>query len=360
MSARDHRSSRASRSAVVSLALVVLITVFALPVLTAAASDETVADDFSSGDFTGSTGTLPWAIPWTESGEGDGSGAGSIQVRAEPNCETDPCLNLGRDVGPDATVEREANLDGYIAGTLEFDYRVHPHGAGAGTAALEISPNGGTDWYPLDSWALDTDTGMQHASYNITTRLAANTRIKFSVANNTDESHLNVDNLVITVTPPNQAPVFDQDLTDRTDAEGALINIASPATDPDGGDTLTYSATGLPDGILIDSADGTISGVLSPIAGGTHAVTITVADDGTPNLDDTDTFTWTVNQGSVFYLIAGSGGANGGDDLLTGVDPNDADPASNEMTIGTGTGTFAIDAAAVSPVSGKLFATNGG
>ena len=146
---RHSRLGRHSRALVGSLALAILFTAFALPILTAtAAPDETVADDFATYDFTGSTGTLPWAGPWTEVGEADGPSAGSVQVIDEPHCETDPCLNLGRAVGPDAAVERQADLSGYVAGTLEYDYKVHRHDAGAGTATLEISPNGGTDWYP--------------------------------------------------------------------------------------------------------------------------------------------------------------------------------------------------------------------
>ena len=54
------------------------------------------------------------------------------------------------------------------------------------------------------------------------------------------------------VPAPNQAPVFSTDFTDRTDAEGAAISFDADATDPDG-NTLTYSATGLPAGISINS-----------------------------------------------------------------------------------------------------------
>ena len=50
-----------------------------------------------------------------------------------------------------------------------------------------------------------------------------------------------------TVTNTNRAPSFDQDLGNRTNAEGALISLDAGATDPDG-DTLTYAATGLPAG----------------------------------------------------------------------------------------------------------------
>ena len=56
----------------------------------------------------------------------------------------------------------------------------------------------------------------------------------------------------------NAAPAFGQNLPDRSDAEGAVVNLSAGATDPDN-DTLTYSATGLPDGVSIDPSTGLIS-----------------------------------------------------------------------------------------------------
>ena len=60
------------------------------------------------------------------------------------------------------------------------------------------------------------------------------------------------------------------------------------------------------------------------------------------------------------YLVADQGGQSGGDDLLTLLDLNDFNPATNETNIGTGTDTHAIEAAALQPTTGALFAANGG
>ena len=61
----------------------------------------------------------------------------------------------------------------------------------------------------------------------------------------------------------NQEPTFDQDLPDQTNAEGdVIISLDAGATDADG-DPLTYAATGLPDGLSIDTSSGLISGTLS-------------------------------------------------------------------------------------------------
>ena len=81
-----------------------------------------------------------------------------------------------------------------------------------------------------------------------------------------------------TVTNTNQEPTFDQNLDDRTDAEGDLISLDAGATDADG-DTLTYAASGLPGGLSIDTATGDISGTISlNAAAAAHTVSVTVRD----------------------------------------------------------------------------------
>ncbi len=100
----------------------------------------------------------------------------------------------------------------------------------------------------------------------------------------------------VTEPPPNGPPTFNQDLPNRTDAEGAVISLSAAATDPDG-DTLVYGATNLPPGLTINTSSGLISGTIgSTAAPGPYAVSVTVRD--TPGLPDdaTDTFSWTVTE----------------------------------------------------------------
>ena len=93
--------------------------------------------------------------------------------------------------------------------------------------------------------------------------------------------------------PVNQPPVLDP-IADQTDQENTLASLTpSPnATDPDG-DALSFSATGLPDGLSIDPTTGAISGTLTA-AVGDYPVIVTVSDNGSPNLSDTQAFTWTI------------------------------------------------------------------
>ena len=78
-----------------------------------------------------------------------------------------------------------------------------------------------------------------------------------------------------TVTNTNRAPVVTAP-ADQTSAEGAVITLPIVATDPDG-DTLSFSATGLPPGLSVN-ATGEISGTLSYTAAGAYTVTVSAAD----------------------------------------------------------------------------------
>ena len=83
------------------------------------------------------------------------------------------------------------------------------------------------------------------------------------------------DSFTWTVSNTNQEPTFDQDLPDRPTPRATLISLDAGATDADG-DPLTYAATGLPDGLSIDTSSGLISGTLSSTSAGVHNVTVTV------------------------------------------------------------------------------------
>jgi hypothetical protein len=100
--------------------------------------------------------------------------------------------------------------------------------------------------------------------------------------------------VTVTVTSLNDPPVLDA-VGDRSVDEGAELAIVLDATDRDSGDTLTYSASGLPDGATWDPDTATFTWTPGYDQAGGYDVTFTVTDDGTPNLDDSETITVTVN-----------------------------------------------------------------
>ena len=84
------------------------------------------------------------------------------------------------------------------------------------------------------------------------------------------------------------SPITITDDGDQTNNAGQTVSVTILASDAALG-TLSYSATGLPNGLSINSSTGVISGTLS--YGGSWSPTITVTDGTYTN---TDTFNWTV------------------------------------------------------------------
>ncbi|GAA0664727.1 hypothetical protein GCM10010193_15130 [Kitasatospora atroaurantiaca] len=76
----------------------------------------------------------------------------------------------------------------------------------------------------------------------------------------------------------------------RTGTVGTASSLQLSATDTAGG-TLSYSASGLPTGLSVNSSTGLISG--TPTAAGTYTVTATATDSTGPSASAT--FTWTIS-----------------------------------------------------------------
>ncbi|WP_308012136.1 putative Ig domain-containing protein [Actinacidiphila acidipaludis] len=86
-------------------------------------------------------------------------------------------------------------------------------------------------------------------------------------------------NTVTVTSPGNQSTVVN-----------TAVSLQIHASDSASGQTLTYSATGLPAGLSINSSTGLISG--TPTATGTSSVTVTAKD--TTNATGSTSFSWTV------------------------------------------------------------------
>ncbi len=96
--------------------------------------------------------------------------------------------------------------------------------------------------------------------------------------------------------PPNNPPTVTNPGPQASN-EGAYVSLYISASDPDAGDTLTFSATGLPAGLSISPGSGEIWGTLSydAAAGSPYNVQVTVTDDGAPPAQASTSFSWTVN-----------------------------------------------------------------
>ena len=95
-----------------------------------------------------------------------------------------------------------------------------------------------------------------------------------------------------TPTPSPKNTVTVTNPGNQTGAIGTPVSLQIQATDSAPGQTLTFTATGLPQGLTINSSTGLISG--TPTKRGNSTVTVTATD--TTNASGSTTFTWTIRK----------------------------------------------------------------
>jgi hypothetical protein len=154
-----------------------------------------------------------------------------------------------------------------------------------------------------------------------------------------------------TVSTVNQAPVITT-IPTQNDDEGDVISLQVSATDPEG-NNLSYSATGLPAGLSINSSTGLISGTVSvgSQSSSPYTVTVTVTDDGSPIESSNEVFTWNVSVpvtgGPVDTSLYDSSGNQIAGSVVNGDIPNDyyslgANGASTGVRVEFGTSCNSI------------------
>ena len=137
---------------------------------------------------------------------------------------------------------------------------------------------------------------------------------------------------VINIGPVNDPPVVDTPITDQIniDTDAIVVDISGNFSEPEG-EGLTFSATGLPPGLMLDPGTGIISGTLDSSAsqGGPYTVVVTATDP--IGASTTDTFAWVVNNPA----------PTASDDSYSGVEDqpvngsvlgNDSDPDNDVLT----------------------------
>lgn len=114
-------------------------------------------------------------------------------------------------------------------------------------------------------------------SYKPNSGFSGKDTFTYKANDGTDDS--NVGTVSITVKAINHAPSIEQ-IEDQSATTGDSFSLQVKASDPDQGDTLTYDATGLPQGLKTNPDTGEISGTIASGAatGSPYSVKVTVTD----------------------------------------------------------------------------------
>jgi len=147
-----------------------------------------------------------------------------------------------------------------------------PAGASIGASSGQFS------WTPTEAQGPNTNSITIRVTDNGTPALSA------------------FETISVIVSEVNTAPSLAS-ISNRTVLEGALLTFTNSATDSDlPAQTLSYSLqTGAPPGAVVNSTNGVFTWTPSETQGGTtNLIGVIVADNGTPSLSATQTFTVTV------------------------------------------------------------------
>jgi len=144
--------------------------------------DGTFRDEFNAQVWSGSDGTLAWAMDWLEWGEGGTPTGGDIMVIDDMGPYSARIRDNGTS-GAGAGIRREADLSAYATATLSFDFRRDGPDNAADYVTADVSDDGGATWTELDRFVGEgngtEDPTYQSRSYDITDFRAPNTRIRF-------------------------------------------------------------------------------------------------------------------------------------------------------------------------------------
>ena len=342
-------------------ALACLIT--CLPALGSAA---TVRDNFSTRAWSNNDGTDNWSADWIEidpnsTGPFNGNvwitNGGELRLEDQPN------------TGGQPSAAREVNLLGAASASLNFNWRTTGGVDFSDSVVLEISSNGGSSWTPLENFTGLVGSNSGSRSFDILAYASANTRIRFRVNNlygGGNESFrldfVEVDYQI--VLSGTDLSITQTDTPDPVNvASNMSYTLLASNNGPDDATGVTVVDT-LPAGAVFQSASATqgacseVSGVVTcalgdlasgatatvnialtaPFVTGTMTNTATISGNETDpiagnNANSESTTVQNLNVNQLCYLVADSGGGNGGNDLFTSIDTADSIPPPTRPTL---------------------------
>ena len=197
--------------------------------------------------------------------------------------------------------------------------------------------------------ALTTSALPAWLSFNTATRTFSGTPSNANVGTvnvtvTASDGALSVSDIfAITVTNVNDAPTVAVAIVDQAATQGAPFSFTLPAgtfADVDAGDTLTFSATGVPTWLTFNAATRTFSG--TPGAANVGIVNISVTATDGAGASVSDAFAINVASGGTPPIIGTNGGnflvGTAGNDIINALDGNDV--VFGRKRVETGIGVF--------------------
>ncbi|MGO9279170.1 MAG: putative Ig domain-containing protein [Streptosporangiaceae bacterium] len=249
---------------------------------------------------------------WGSSSGGEGTGSGCSADSSKPSWQTDTGCSKRTDNDVAADADPDTGLAVYdtyseggwleVGGTSASSPMIASVFALAGTPAAGTHPS--SYIYKHTSSLFDVTSGANGGcspAYLCTAEVGYDGPTGWGTPDGvTAFSSSSSTGNTVTVTNPGG----------QTGTVGTAVSLQISASDSASGQTLTYSATGLPAGLSVNSSSGLISG--TPTAAGTSSVTVTATD--TTGAKGSATFTWTINAASscsAQQLLANPGFATG-------------------------------------------------
>ncbi len=259
-------------------------------------------------------GTLPTVTYTLSDGEG-GSDTATLIITINPVADlsaADDSASGDEDTVINASVT--GNDSTTSGGTLSYALA-----SGVSNGSLTFNPDGSYSYTPNANF-----NGNDSFTYTVTDAASGESRTQ------------TVSLTINPASPVNNAPTANGTVAEQNDndADAVSLDVSSFFADVDG-DTLTYSASGLPTGLSIDSATGIISGTLDNSASqggsnGAYSITVTATDPDGASVEQT--FTW--NVANPAPVAANDTGSADEDNTVTGdVLDNDNDPDGDALSV---------------------------
>ena len=242
------------------------------------------------------TGTLTYSASGLPAGLSINASTGLISGTPTTAGTSNVTVTATDSTGPSGSTTFSWTVNPVVVNTVTVTNPGNQTGTVGTAASLQINASDSASGQTLTYSASNLPAGL---SINAQTGLISGTPTSAGTSNvtvtATDTTNASGSaNFTWTVNPVTGNTVTVTNPGNQTGTVGTAASLQINASDSASGQTLTYSASGLPAGLSINAQTGLISG--APTSAGTSNVTVTATD--TTNASGSTNFTWTISPSS--------------------------------------------------------------